>query len=58
MSAIEKLDLEIECSEADFRMMGWRICREEPFAGSTEDDFLIEFPSIQSLPGEFHKPWL
>lgn len=56
MSAIEKLDLEIECSEADFRMMGWRIYGEEPFAGSTEDDFLIEFPSIQSLPGEFHKP--
>lgn len=25
MSAIEKLDLEIECSEADFGMMGWRI---------------------------------
>lgn len=45
MSAIEKLDLEIECSEADFRMMGWRIYGEEPFAGSTE-----EFPSIQS-PG-------
>lgn len=58
MSAIEKLDLEIECSEADFRMMGWRIYGEEPFAGSTEDDFLIEFPSIQSLPGEFHKPLL
>lgn len=56
MSAIEKLDLEIECSEADFGMMGWRIYREEPFAGSTEDDFLIEFLCIR-LQGEFYKQW-
>lgn len=56
MSAIEKLDLEIECSEADFGMMGWRIYGEEPFAGSTEDDFLIEFLCIR-LQGEFYKQW-
>lgn len=29
---------------------------KEPFAGSTEDDFLIEFLCIRR--GEFHKPWL